>query len=417
MANPAPMVIERIVARHFEEAATIWVLRDADVRRTQRTLEEIIEQDGRLSAHLDGLRIARGYGWHESSIEPNFTDPGEAFVRVFLALEAKRQDALEEVLAASVADNAATRGVISAFGWASSNDLRGTVKDLLSSSHPFRRRVGIGACAVHRADPGNALSEAIADNDVPLRCRALRAVGELGRLDCAAVLRTQFRAEDAGVRFWAAWSAVLTGDRGEGLRALSAVDGDTHRLRAMQVVLRVLSSNRARDWLRHLRETNGSPRDLLVGTGITGDSSYARWLIAQMEVPEAARLAGEAFSVITGVDLYDAQLTRDRPEGFESGPTDDAADENVAMDPDQDLVWPDPVLVRAWWDANSHRFINGRRYLAGSEITVEHCQRLLREGRQGYRQAAALELALMDAATPLFETRAPAFRQQRQLGV
>ena len=134
-----------------------------------------------------------------------------------------------------------------------------------------------------------------------------------------------------------------------------------------------------------------------------------------MEVPEQARLAGEAFSINTGVDLDDAQLKRERPEGFASGPTDDAEDEVVAMDPNQDLSWPDLQRGRKWWDATGCRFVTKQRYLAGDAVSAEHCQRLLRDGRQGLRQAAAFELALMDPDTPLFETRAPAFRQQRQL--
>ena len=415
MSDPAPRVIEAIVARHFEEAVTLWQHRDADVHGTQRTLEDLAELDVRVSAHLDGLRIAQGSGWSEATIEPDLSDPGEAFVRVLLSLEAKKPDALEQIYQAAESDAAAARGVVSAFGWASSNDLRGTVKELLSSPQPFKRRVGIAACAVHRVDPGDVLTKAIVDGDDALKRRALRAVGELGRTDQTALLQTHYRSEDVGCRFWASWSSVMTGDRGEGLKVLAALGSEDYRARAMQVVLRVLSPGGARDWLRFLRENKAPERDLLAGVGITGDPSYVPWLIAQMDVPEQARMAGEAFSMITGVDLYDQQLTRDRPEGFESGPTDDLEDENVAMDPDQDLSWPHAELVRNWWDANGARFVNGRRYLAGSEPTAEHCKRLLREGRQGFRQAAAFELALMDAATPLFETRAPASRQLRLL--
>ena len=137
------------------------------------------------------------------------------------------------------------------------------------------------------------------------------------------------------------------------------------------------------------RESHEPERDLLVGVGVAGDPSYVPWLIDQMEVPELARIAGEAFSMITGVDFGDAYLKRERPQGFASGPTDDPEDEAVSMDPDQDLSWPDPQLVHGWWDANRQRFIIGQRYLAGQVASAENCQRLLRDGRQGIRQAAA----------------------------
>jgi hypothetical protein len=46
---------------------------------------------------------------------------------------------------------------------------------------------------------------------------------------------------------------------------------------------------------------------------------------------------------------------------------------------------------------------------------VEQCQSVLRKGFQRQRIAAALELALLQPEQPLFETRAPGFRQQRLL--
>lgn len=417
MAGPGSVAIEAVVTRHFEEAVALWPHRDADVHGSQRTLDDLVGLDGRVSAHLDGLSIAQDYGWDESSIEENLADPGEAFVRVLLALEAQKPDTLEGLLLAVEGNQAAARGAVSAFGWASSSSLRGTVRELLASSYPFRKQIGIAACAVHRVDPGSALRAAIVGGDVSGGRRALRAVGELGRTDLAPLLETQFEVEDIPSRFWAAWSSVLTGDRDRGLESLSmfGLADAAHRLRAMQVVLRVLSQNGARDWLRSLRESHEPERDLLVGVGIAGDPSYVPWLIDQMEAPELARMSGEAFSMITGVDFGDAYLKRERPQGFASGPTDDPEDEAVSMDPDQDLSWPDPQLVRSWWDANRQRFITGQRYLGGQVVSAEACQRLLRDGRQGFRQAAAFELALMNADTPLFETRAPAFRQQRQL--
>ena len=154
---------------------------------------------------------------------------------------------------------------------------------------------------------------------------------------------------------------------------------------------------------------------MLVGVGIGGDPFYVPWLITQMDMPEVARVAGEAVTMIVGVDLAYDDLEGEWPEGFEAGPTDNPEDENVAMDADEDLPWPDRQLVQKWWDANKNRSTSGQRYLVGQPITAEHCQDVLRTGCQRQRNAAALELALMDPEAPLFETRAPGFRQRRQL--
>lgn len=121
--------------------------------------------------------------------------------------------------------------------------------------------------------------------------------------------------------------------------------------------------------------------------------------------------------MITGADLAYEDLDADQPDGFEAGPTEAPADEDVSMDPDEDLPWPNPTRIQAWWDANLGRFSAGTRYLAGSPITEADCRGLLATGMQRQRIAAALELALMQADAPLFETRAPGRRQQTLLAL
>lgn len=130
---------------------------------------------------------------------------------------------------------------------------------------------------------------------------------------------------------------------------------------------------------------------------------------------KTARLAGESFSFITGLDLAYLDLDGKPPENFESGPNDDAADENVAMDPDDNLPWPDPEKVQAWWEANKNPFQPGVRYFMGEPVAREHCLKVLKEGYQRQRIAAALYLSLLQPGTPLFNTSAAAWRQQRRL--
>jgi uncharacterized protein (TIGR02270 family) len=136
-----------------------------------------------------------------------------------------------------------------------------------------------------------------------------------------------------------------------------------------------------------------------------------------MAVPEHARVAGEALSFITGVDLTHASLGGKQPQGFQSGPTDDPTDENVAMDADDGLPWPDVEKTAAWWSRNRTMFRSGVRHLLGKPITTASIVEVLKTGRQRQRAAAALELALASAGRPLFEVRAPGYRQQQVLGV
>lgn len=167
-----------------------------------------------------------------------------------------------------------------------------------------------------------------------------------------------------------------------------------------------------------LQRLGGDPaqlRLLIQGSGINGDPTYVPWLMKHMADDKTARLAGEAFSLITGTDLALLDLERKPPENVEAGPNDNPDDENVEMDPDEGLPWPDAGLIAGWWEKNGSRFQPGARYFMGAPVTREHCIQVLKDGYQRQRILAAHYLCLLEPGTPLFNTSAPAWRQQKLL--
>jgi uncharacterized protein (TIGR02270 family) len=236
-------------------------------------LKDLAHLDDHVEAHIDGLRIAGEAGWEICKEALGLEEPGEVFAAAVLALENRNPTRIEEVFVVAETVPETVRGLTSAFGWVSPPQLQGTVKDLLVSTLPFRRRIGIAACAVHRVDPKAALQAAIIDDDPLLQARALRAVGELGRKDLLPVLRQQLRVKDDAYRFWAAWSAVLLGDRGNGLELLklAVASESAFRESALQLALWVMDGASAREWLKGLVQYPDRLRDVVIGTGITGD--------------------------------------------------------------------------------------------------------------------------------------------------
>ncbi|MBE0564837.1 MAG: hypothetical protein IH621_02695, partial [Krumholzibacteria bacterium] len=177
-----------------------------------------------------------------------------------------------------------------------------------------------------------------------------------------------------------------------------------------------LDPARALEWRRQLAAPGGDPRLAVQAAGAIGDPQLVPWLIEQMTVDDLARPAGEAFSLITGLDLAYLDLDRDRPDDFAAGPTEDAADEDVAMDPDEDLPWPDPQKIAPWWAAHGRDLKAGERHLLGGAIGEKGLQRALGAGLQRQRAAAALELVFLQPGRLLFEVRARGDRQRRRLG-
>jgi hypothetical protein len=71
--------------------------------------------------------------------------------------------------------------------------------------------------------------------------------------------------------------------------------------------------------------------------------------------------------------------------------------------------------VHEWWTANKGRFQSGLRYFLGDIVEREHCLNVLKNGGQRQRLLAAQYLCLLEPGMGVFNTSAPAWRQQRWL--
>src|SRR5262245_48943270 len=110
--------IAEIITRHAEEAAFLWLLRDAAVCAPHYALKDLARLDERVEAHLDGLRVAGDTGWtiltRQLEAAP---EPGETFAAGVLAAESDLPARMEPVVKAATASPANARALASAFGW------------------------------------------------------------------------------------------------------------------------------------------------------------------------------------------------------------------------------------------------------------------------------------------------------------
>jgi uncharacterized protein (TIGR02270 family) len=410
-------VVPIVLLQHVEDAAILHATRTALARAPDAKLHHLLRFDTRLDAHLDALAVAgpEASTMLEQSLE--LPSAGVVFTLAIRAVEERNLELLERLLAISGAMPEVRSGVASAFGWLEPSRLRGIVAELLGSQKPLARWVGVAASALHRVDPGLVEGGYLEDADPLVRARAWRAVGELGKTDLLPRVPSALDDPDATCRFWAAWAAILLG-AGEGslavLTSVAAAPGPL-RARAFDLAIRGASHSTAREWLASLAPDPANRKWLVRGCGLAGDPTYVPWLIAQMSDPEVAKVAGEAFSTITGVDLALHDMDRTPPEATASGPNDNPEDPNVELDEDDALPFPDAEKVEGWWATNSGGFEAGIRYFMGEPLNTENCVRVLKEGFQRQRIAAAQYLSILRPGAPLFEWRAPAWRQQRLL--
>lgn len=409
--------IPQTLLQHTEEASFLAILRDYAMRAPHYNLDDLSKLDNRLDANLDGLRIAGISGLETLLAQLGPHAIGELFASVVLAFEAGNAQVLSRLSEHLRSAVETERGYLMALGWLDWERVSPWIERMLASPEPLFRRLGLAACGMHRHDPGPALLAGLSHADPGVLARAARTAGELRRRDLMSAIRAHRQHQEAAPRFWANWATAQMGDEEalEPLRQFAEQPGE-FQYRALCVWLAWQKREHSIAWIRQLMQNPGQRRIGIQAVGLLGDPVSVPWLIQQMSDLPHARVAGEAFSLMTGADLalLDLEL-QDLPD-FDAGPNDDPEDANVAMDPDENLPWPDPPLIAAWWQAHGGDFQAGVGYVLGLQQSEGSYRQALIRGQQRQRIAAACGIARLRPTEVLFPTSAPAWRQKALLG-
>jgi uncharacterized protein (TIGR02270 family) len=399
-----------LLERHLDEAGFLWAQREAAVQGTNHDLDSLVDLDGRLEAHLDGLRLGGAAAWGLCRRALENEEAGTVFAAGALALSRGDLPGFATVLELASTRVSLGDALVGALAWVPIEDARPALARLLSPALPPElRRIGLAAFAARRIDPGAPLGRDLADADPALRATALRAAGALGDRARRDAVKGGLESDDPACRAAAIWAGVLLGDIAAA-RLLPEVAFDDRSAEPGSCELCALTEDigvAGRDLAKL------PPRAAVRFAAASGDVRHLPWLVARLRDRELARPAGAAIAMITGADLGHPPLLGKRP-AEESGPNDDAADVRVAPDPDEDLPWPAPDAVERWLTKQFHANGHGR-LLCGAEHADAWLEKVLVSGRQPERAVAALALKLRRPERPLFSVRAPAFRQARAL--
>lgn len=440
------LINDDVLDVHAEEAAFLWTQHYNAVNRPDYSLKDLIDLDERINAHLDGLMVASTAGWQKCL---SLLDEGieYLFPTTILALVQQNNQWLEIVKNDLLdwVDNqgySATKPVISALGWLDYAQVKSHIDLWLQSKNPVLQYIALAGLSVHRQDPKEHLTQFIQHDSFYIRARAYRLAGELKRQDLLRELYLGLQEQEQHCRFWAAWALALLGDRNQSLQTLSefatlSTSVNENSFKYQQLALQILFSvqHQSLPLQKQLMEQFKHNKALLPAAvyalGITGNPRSVNGLIAMMAVPELAKLAGEAFCMITGADLdYDDLMLDDEDESDEEKQLLDIAEVNFDEDSDiddseeetesiltqenfaddyqnyiDDLLVPDTKLIKSWWQTQQQHLDNGQRYLAGLPVTIPNLQHIVKNGFQRQRQIAVLQLALHNQQQILLNTQ------------
>jgi len=400
-----------ILEQHIEDASFLWVLRSLAVRQPNYRAEDITQLEKRIEANLDGIMTSLARAWPLCLEACAFEEGGEAFVLAVTAFRSLEMEKIKTAVEFGFINDDTFKGLVSALGWLPGGLCHDWIRRFLTSKELSHKYLALCACAVRSEDPGSYLNRIFEREDCleePLLYeRALRAVGEFKRDDLFSVLNVNEKPEEVdGKSFWRIWSAILLGNRTlvESLEPF-VLSANPWRAKAIDLAFRVLPMNVAKAWITKLAETDASEREVIRASAILGDPQVIPWLLQTMKNPKFARLAGEAFSMITGISIEEKELVLDIPDITEFEHEKDEV-ESVTLNEDEHLPWPDADRLAVLWQKYSGTLTGGQRYFMGRSINTENCKHFILQGTQRIRSAAAQELALLDPKAPFVNTEA-----------
>jgi len=392
-----------------EDASFLWLLRSIVMEQPHYYARDIHTLEQRIETRLDGLMTALDPGWEACEEALEFQEPGEVFTAMIIAMRSHETGKIKTAVDIGLENALATPGLISAMGWLPDELANPWTERFLNGKEMAHKYLGLATCSVRRQNPGERLTNILQRDDCrqheKLYSRALRLIGELRRQDCMPAINQAMHDDNENIRFWAIWSAVLLGHPTSAHHLQDFVfKTGPYQNQAIQLAFRALPISQARGWIDKLAEDKNQTRAVIKATSALGDPHAINWLINTMQDPTLAKLAGESFTLITGIDIAAHQSVLDAPNNIIA--IDDTDNNAIDLDDDENLPTPDAEKIASIWCQQSPHYIIGHRYFMGQPIGAKHLKEILTDGTQRQRHAAAMELALSESDMPLPNTRA-----------
>ncbi|WDE02884.1 hypothetical protein SG34_015680 [Thalassomonas viridans] len=340
---PPAGLIKSVINSHFDEASDCY----ADLSATP-DLPELTgyrhKLHQRLMANLEGLLLSRDYAWTlcRDHIE-NGTSAEEHFVIAFLAFEINDIPHVKTMLARAFASSHFFKATSDALCWCSWQKAKFWAEQFSQSKEINDRLLGLKAFRYHQKK--SPLSLPIVIKGIfsrPQACAQNFLLTEVITDKDKALLPvlTSFITDNLTPdNFELICKCITLGHEDINLLLPFINKENSRQENAVIFAFRRITEPRKSQWFNQLKVRPNAVRLLLIAIGAMADETCLDWVVAQMDYPEYARLAGQSFSLITGIDLdkrgwvlNDAQMDQAW----------------LAYDFDETLDWPDKVKITAW---------------------------------------------------------------------
>ena len=423
----AELILWDIMEEHLEETGYLWGQWEAALDAPDYTLAEVAEVEERLFAHVDGLLVG-GPPVAERLLLPALADddPELVFAAAYSLLSSGVADLADAVVGAMVeADEDQLPAIKRALELAPLDGLERRLRTLATKGKPPVRAAALDALTFHGLEVGGLLTRFLAIKNPVLLQAGLRAARLPGALLLEEHLRRAMDHSNPEVRDAALEAGLIRGlpaakERCQALAA-SRDPGCGHAL----LLLALAGDERDHELIRDCRKMPKLRAAVIWAMGYSVRVSAAELCLRAIDTEDGdiARLAGEAFCSITGLDLEgEGFVAPGQPSSRQDPcvegamePQEDELEELAPQTPEQMLLRPDCCAVRAWWKEHREQFKDGVRYLYGSPMDKTSLLQALRHAPTRRRHPLALAVTLRTRGAQLLQTRAWSGLQWEQI--
>ncbi len=368
------LILWDVVEEHLDEAEFLYEQWETSSNSAIYTLEELVSgPEERLEAHLDGLRVA-GPPVLPRLIAPVVEEEYAEYARVVVALltllsVGERPANFQTVL--SILNNGGPqqrKAAYQALLLSEQADVAGILASELKASHPDALRL----LGFRGHDPGfGCVRDFYKSNDPQRLAAALDVTGLFGYVEARPLVESLLKEsqlpEDLELRVIR--TAAVLGSPVWSRRCYEAVD---EMPSVSGELMLLLSCNEERCFQSELiKLLDTSVHTALWTLGFVGTVEVVEAILPFIESEDykIARLAGEAFRAITGLDADDDAFHRDpeEPTAEQTLPEfeDDDLDADLGEDPTDELPLPQASKYMDYWSQNRANFETGVRYIGG----------------------------------------------------
>jgi uncharacterized protein (TIGR02270 family) len=403
-------VLWDVIEVHLDEAAYVWTKWERALVAPNCTLKDVIRgPEERLLAHIDGLVVA-GEPAVERLLVPALEgeEPEKVFAAALALLDGPVPDAVKRVFARLEGATPEIAAVITrALELAHRSEM---VKELVQATRSedgakvAAALSALSALAVRRVVvPGLAVF--LESSDPAIRAPALKAA-RVGGQENWGRIEAAFAAEVTAVRDAALETGLVLGMPSAWTVCRRIVD--QKRLDAAFPLLALATSGEDGDLKRILAvlEVEGLRPAVVEALGYTGRVAAVDACIPLLADGKLAKLAGEAVSAITGLEIDGEYLKKPAAEQEEPRPLEEEdLDADIVPGPEELLPEPEAAAVEKWWKEARARFGPKVRYIGGKSWSDEALAAAFAQSSMRRRRVLGIEVAIRSQGEQDVETR------------